>query len=102
MFQSDIVGPPAPPGHLIYQIKDWLIERGVDETIAIYGVRIVGVIAIAVVAYWANFLAKRIIVRVIRHIITKSKYQWDDILIERKVFNKLSHLAPAVVIYWMA
>jgi len=110
MRQSDFVGPLTPEDiitssnteHLIYQIKDWLVDKGLSETLALYGVRIVGVIAMVVLAYWANFIAKRIIVRVIRHLITKSKYKWDDILIERKVFNKLSHLAPAVVIYWMA
>ena len=70
MRQMEDVGPPAPTDiiapmdadHLIYQIKDWLVDKGLSETFAIYGVRIVGVIAMAVVAYWANFIAKRIIV----------------------------------------
>ncbi|MCP4703163.1 MAG: mechanosensitive ion channel family protein, partial [candidate division Zixibacteria bacterium] len=31
-----------------------------------------------------------------------SRTKWDDILAERKVFDRLSHIAPALVIYYMA
>jgi len=32
--------------------------------------------------------------------VAKTKTIWDDILLERKVFNKLSHLAPAIVLWY--
>ena len=33
-------------------------------------------------------------------ITAKSKNQWDDILVEKKVFNRLAHIVPAIVIHY--
>ncbi|HRY99117.1 MAG TPA: mechanosensitive ion channel family protein, partial [Bacteroidales bacterium] len=43
-----------------------------------------------------------IILRVLKIITRKTKTFWDDVLLERKVFNKLSHLVPALVVYMVA
>lgn len=59
--------------------------------------------AVVLFAAWlANLVAKRVILRVVQAVITKTKVQWDDKLVERKVFHKLSHLAPALVFYYAA
>lgn len=59
--------------------------------------------ALVLFAAWlANLIAKRVILRVVRMLIGKTKAQWDDKLVERKVFHKLSHLAPALVFYYAA
>jgi miniconductance mechanosensitive channel len=34
--------------------------------------------------------------------VAKTKTLWDDILLEKKVFNRLSHLAPAIVLWYCA
>jgi len=59
--------------------------------------------AIVLGAAWlANFIAKRGILRVVHILVGKSKFQWDDLLVKHHVFNKLSHLAPAMVFYYAA
>lgn len=59
--------------------------------------------ALVLFAAWlANLIAKRVILRVVRLLIGKTKAQWDDKLVEQKVFHKLSHLAPALVFYYAA
>lgn len=50
-------------------------------------------------AIFANLITKYLIVGTIRKIIAKSSSSRDDILARRKVFSRLSHLAPALVIY---
>jgi len=57
------------------------------------------IICLAVLAVLANIITKYVIVGVIRKIIAKSSSSRDDILARRKVFSRLSHLAPALVIY---
>ncbi|MBN1866395.1 mechanosensitive ion channel [Candidatus Sumerlaeota bacterium] len=47
-------------------------------------------------------MAGRIVVRVVQTIIRRSKFTWDDIFIEKDVFVRLAHLAPALVIRLMA
>ena len=58
-------------------------------------------IGICIIAFIANFITKNFILRAIKHIIKKSKTSWDDILIERKVLRRLSHLAPALIFYFL-
>jgi len=56
----------------------------------------VGVILLAAIA---NFLARRVIVRGMRAVASRTKTRWDDVLVEHRVFERLSHLAPALVVY---
>jgi len=56
------------------------------------------VIFILALAIVADILTKKFIVSTIRVIVKKSKNTWDDIFLQRKVFNRLAHIAPALVV----
>jgi len=80
-------------------LRNILIKWGVSVYFAdIFKMAIV-VVAIIILAWIANFIAKRIILTVLHQLVKKSKTDWDDIIYERKVFNRLSYIAPAAVIY---
>ena len=53
---------------------------------------------ILVLAWLMNYLAKGFLLRFLRFCIKNSKTQWDDKLIQRNLFHRLSHLAPIIVI----
>lgn len=53
---------------------------------------------ILVLAWLMNHLAKGFILRFLRFCIKNSKTQWDDKLVQRNLFHRLSHLAPIIVI----
>jgi len=57
---------------------------------------------ILLLAWLANNLTRRYILKVISRVVTQTKFTWDDIIFERKVFRRLAHVAPAVVIYYGA
>ena len=60
----------------------------------------VGMLVVILLLAWVgNFIAKKIILRITRRLIKKTKTQWDDILDEHRVFTLLSHLVPAIIIY---
>lgn len=59
----------------------------------------VGVLLLAVIA---NFVARRVIVRGMHAVVSRTKTRWDDVLVEHRVFERLSHLAPALVVYLAA
>lgn len=59
----------------------------------------VGVLLLAVIA---NFVARRVIVRGMHAVVSRTKTRWDDVLVQHKVFERLSHLAPALVVYLAA
>jgi miniconductance mechanosensitive channel len=58
----------------------------------------IDIILIVIVALIANWIAKKIIIKIIKTYVDHSKTNWDDIIYEKGVFNRLSHLAPALVI----
>ncbi|MEM9381155.1 MAG: mechanosensitive ion channel domain-containing protein [Planctomycetota bacterium] len=59
-------------------------------------------IGVAVLAWISNFVARRIIVRGVRAVVTRTKTKWDDVLVEHRVFQRLSQIAPAAVVYLAA
>lgn len=61
---------------------------------------VLSILLLILLCFVGNYLTKRIIVTGIHQYIKRSKNQWDDILLTRKVFNRLSHLAPAGIIYF--
>jgi miniconductance mechanosensitive channel len=68
-----------------------------ENPIALQAVSLVGVI----LASWiALYIARRILVACIRTIAERSSVQWDDRLVDAKLFIRLAHLAPALVVYY--
>ncbi|MGB4660572.1 MAG: mechanosensitive ion channel domain-containing protein, partial [Mobilitalea sp.] len=49
-----------------------------------------------------NFIIKKIILRIIGKIMRKDKFQSTTILLERKVFEKMANVIPAIIIYMSA
>jgi miniconductance mechanosensitive channel len=88
--------------NLFLNLEEHLIKANVPDEAAIILVRIVGIVSVVVLAWLANWIAKRIIIRALRHVATRSRTSWDDVLVKHRVFVRLSHFAPAVVIYMMA
>ncbi len=85
---------------LIYIIEAWYTNLGLSEQMAdIFAVATI-LTAIVVLSWLANFVAKNIIVVVIGKIVKRTSSRWDDVFFENKVFHKLSHFAPAMIIYF--
>lgn len=51
-----------------------------------------------VVALVSNLITKKIILRILGKFIKKNKFKWDDILQEKKVFEKMARVVPAVIL----
>jgi miniconductance mechanosensitive channel len=87
---------------MIEEFQNFIAGLGMSEMQAIIVSRGAAILAVALIAYIANFIVKRIIVRVMIGVVRRTKVDWDDPLADRGVFTKLSHLAPALVIGAMA
>ncbi|SOC35843.1 mechanosensitive ion channel family protein [Ureibacillus acetophenoni] len=83
-------------------IHDYLLESGFDDVWADYLALGILILAIILLCIIANFITKKVVMRFITHIINNNKYKWDNILLERKVFHKLSHVVPAIIIHYFA
>jgi miniconductance mechanosensitive channel len=78
--------------------EQWLQLQGLNTDLAQFSKVAISIIAILAAAIVANFIAKKIIVVTLVRIAKRTNTLWDDYLINHKVFHKLSHLAPALII----
>jgi len=83
-------------------LKDMFIDAGLSYAMASFLSTLAVVFGVAVLSWLSNLIAKSIILTVVTRIVKKSKSQWDDIFLEQKVFTRLSHFAPALVIWFMS
>lgn len=82
----------------IHYLTEQLTGRGVPVDQAELAARAMGLVALLFLAWAANFLAKRVIVRAVTAVVRRTNVQWDDALVDAGVFTRLSHLVPALVI----
>lgn len=83
-------------------IKQQLDGFGISEHTALYLSNLIMIAFIAMVSIVVNFITKKIVLKTIIHIVNNNRYTWDNIIVEKKVFHKLSHLMPAIIIYYSA
>jgi len=78
-------------------IKDLLtpwMAPGYAEAAA-RGAVILGVLILALIA---DLVTQRVLIRLVRLFVASTKTKWDDALVEQRVFHRIAHLAPAMVI----
>jgi len=83
-------------------IKGQLDEYGVHPETAAYLSSLIMIFCIAGLCIATHFITKKIVLKIIAHIILNNRYTWDDIFLERKVFHKVAHIVPAIIIYGFA
>ena len=83
-------------------IRELFIQLGLSYSMSSLLSTVALVIIVTVLSWVANFIAKLVINTVVTRIVKRTTSQWDDIFLEQKVFTRLSHLAPALVIWFMA
>jgi len=56
--------------------------------------------SLLVIAVVVHLFARGVIVRLIRKMSARTKTTWDDLLVQHKVFDRLAHIAPGMVLYF--
>ena len=72
---------------------NWLGAHPVTGTV-------LGVVAVLLVAYLADVVTRRRVLKLVSLLIKRSQYDWDDVLQEHRVFERLSHVIPGIVMYF--
>ena len=58
------------------------------------------IVGTIILAGLADFIVKRIIISAITALTKRTKNDWDDVFVKQKVFNRLAHLAPALIVFY--
>jgi len=83
-------------------IKNWTIDLGFPENLAGIAGWVIVALGVIIIAFLAAFITKHVLLAGIKYFVGRTKTQWDDFLLKRNFFTRLSHLAPALVIYFTA
>jgi miniconductance mechanosensitive channel len=73
--------------------REWLAARPTLETAA-------GIMALLGVAWLANLLARRYLVRLVERLTAKSPIDWDNVVAHHGVFRRLAQLIPLAIVYY--
>ena len=87
---------------MLQLIAQWLTHTGLDEGWSNLAARGVFTGVILLLGLFADFIARGLVVRSLSSAIRNSRWRWDDALLRRNVLRRISHFAPAIVIYLLA
>lgn len=87
---------------MIELIERWLINYGVNELVAKYSSYIAAVMSITIISIIAYLAVKKFLLKVVTAYISKSKNKWDDILLEKKLFEQIVLIVPAIIVHAFA
>ena len=83
-------------------ISSRLEELGLSGGAAPVASDLIEVLLLALLACTSYFIAQHVFLRIIHQVAEKTKSDWDDRLVRRGVFRRLSHVVPALVVHILA
>ena len=83
-------------------VKVWLENIGLEGNQLIWARMIVLLALLVVIAWLADWLSKKVFLSTVKRMVKKSRTIWDDILLDKNVFNRIAHFVPSIVVYAMA
>ncbi|MEX0987395.1 MAG: mechanosensitive ion channel domain-containing protein [Bacteroidales bacterium] len=83
---------------LLLKYRTLLESAGLSEKLALFIENGTVFIIIILLAFLADRLTRGILIKLVGTLVQRTKNQFDDILLRKKVFNRLAHIAPALVV----
>jgi miniconductance mechanosensitive channel len=80
-------------------LTNWLTNQDLNLPTANILARGLIFVSIIILSFIVYLFTKHFILKGLAVIIGRTATQWDDVILRKKVFNRLAHLAPAIVIY---
>lgn len=80
-------------------IEQYLMEAGAKAGMASGISTGLLLLLLFLLALLANLVARRLLLRAVHAMTRKTRTTWDDLLADRGVFTRLSHLLPVLVLY---
>lgn len=84
---------------ILKNIDELLISWGTAPSLADMIDQFIAFALVLIVAFLADVICRNILLKVVAHLIRKTKATWDDIVFDRKVLIHLSRMVAPVIIY---
>lgn len=83
----------------VEELDKLLLSTGMPEGLEATTRTVILAVIIFALAILADLITRKIILTGIRRMVKKTKTQLDDILVQRRVFHRLAHVIPGLLIY---
>ena len=87
----------------MHAIQEWinnhLIEWGIISSSANELDNTIVLLLIIAVTVGIDYACRYIFLNMFKRLAKRTRNQWDDLIVERKIINKLMHMIPAILVY---
>ena len=87
--------------NIISWVSGWFDGTSLNAAFTLFFSRTIILVAILLLAVAADYVCRYFINSVVHRIVKSTKAEWDDLLFDRKLLNKLALTVPAVMIYFL-
>ncbi|MBD3419282.1 MAG: mechanosensitive ion channel [Chitinivibrionales bacterium] len=84
---------------MVDYVTTWFQQNGISTSSASLLTRTGIALGSLLLSFIVFYVGKSIIKKVLPRITARTKTTWDDVLVEKRFFRHLAHLAPAIIIY---
>ena len=82
-------------------INSYLVKWGLVHDSANIWDNLIVLLRVIAVTVGIDYTCRYIFLGLFKRFAKRTKNQWDDLIVERKIINKLMHLIPAILVYIM-
>src|SRR5690606_34841349 len=79
--------------------NQWAVSAGISIESAAPWIAAISFSLILILSWLVYLVLNHIVIKNLKKLADKTKVRWDNILFEKKVFKRLSHLIPAIIIF---
>lgn len=81
-------------------LLDLSLDLHLGQNIALLLTHIIIAISVFLLCWLTNLVARKLLLKYLHQFVKKTKNTWDDMLFDKHVFDWLSHLVPAVMLFY--
>lgn len=83
------------------ELQQYLLKASWNPTIVSVAVAVSGFVVLFIAGFIVHFINKKLIIKIIARITRGTRYNWDDVMFDEKVFHRVLYLLPAILIKWL-
>ena len=87
---------------MMNRIIGWLVQLGLGDKMAAVCADIIAAFGILALAGLVYIVVRWFVMRGVVRLVKRTRTDWDDILFRERFFQRASHLAPALFVYFIA
>lgn len=87
---------------MIELIKSQFLQWKFNDSLALVLSYVTVFLGVLILSLLVDWIGRKILLKVVHRVIKRSNARWDDALVRKRFFHRLSHLGPIIILYLSA